>query len=82
MLGLSNCFIFTLSLYLRRRRNGRAGYIAIRRSRWGPFPHVLYVRAKPNGSPYGFVSYVPTQPRCRLLPPPLFRGAVRWGDSA
>jgi len=32
--GRSNCLLWALLLYLRRRAKGRQGYIMLRRSRW------------------------------------------------
>lgn len=76
---MSNCLLFALALWLRRIRTGRQAYIAIRRSRFGRFPHFLVLCQRRNGT-YRLVSFVPVAPRMRLLPPPLFRGRVRWGD--
>jgi hypothetical protein len=36
----SNCLIFAIALYWRRRWHG---YIVIRKSHWGRFPHFLYM---------------------------------------
>lgn len=38
----SNCLIWALALHRRRVRKGHEGYLLLRRSRWGPFPHALY----------------------------------------
>ena len=73
----SNCVFFALALYWRRRMRG---YLTFRRSRWGPFPHVLYGELRKSGLVH-VVSYVPTDPRHKKLPPPLFRGRVKWGDA-
>jgi len=67
----SNCLFFALRLYWRRRWRG---YLLIRKSHWGPFPHFLYAE---RGH---IVSYVPLDPKARTCPPPLFSGRVRWGD--
>lgn len=75
----TNCVAFALVLYLRRKRRGREGYIVLRRSRWGPFPHMLYAEARRNGL-LRVVSYRPTSPIARPCPPPIFKGASRWGD--
>lgn len=75
----SNCFAFAFALYARRRKAGREGYIVLRWSRWGPFPHALYGERRSNGE-LRLVSYKPTDPRPRRLPPPVFKGASRWGD--
>ena len=73
----SNCLLWALALY--RRRRGRIRYVVARRSHWGWFPHFFYAEARPDGR-LRLVAYAPTEPRARLLPPLLFRGAVRWGD--
>lgn len=56
-------------------RRGCFGYIKIRRSLWGKFPHFLYEER------HHTVSYVPCNPRHKECPPPLFKGRVRWGDA-
>lgn len=76
---MSNCLLFALLLYARRRRRGRFGYLVIRRSRWGRFPHVLYAEIRSNGL-LRVVSYKPRDPRHKCMPPPVFRGDSRWGD--
>ena len=52
------------------------GYLVIRKSRWGWFPHVLWM--SPDRSRLS--SFVPINPRRHLIPPPLFRGYVKEGD--
>jgi hypothetical protein len=71
----SNCLLFAVALYLRRARRGDAGYIVMRRSRFGRFPHFLYLHHQRR-----LISFCPTNPKHKLLPPPLFRGSVKWGD--
>jgi len=75
----SNCIIWAALLYMRRRRKGDTVYLAVRRSRWGPFPHVLLMRRCRDGR-FRAVSYKPLNAREKKLPPPLFRGHSRWGD--
>lgn len=75
----SNCVIWAICLYVRRRRRGEEVYLAIRKSRWGNFPHMLVLRRRRDGL-LRAVSYKPTDPRERKVPPPLFRGASKWGD--
>jgi hypothetical protein len=75
----SNCLFWGLALYRRRRAKGREGYLLIRRSRSGPFPHFLYAEVRKTGS-LRVVSFKPLSPREKKLPPPLFRGTSRWGD--
>lgn len=81
MLRGTNCLFWAVRMWWRR---GGVGYIAFRRSRWGRFPHFLYVEMRrPGGLPVRarMVSYVPVQPRHKDCPPPLFAGRVKWGDA-
>lgn len=71
----SNCLFFAVALYWRRRRKRREGYVVMRQSRWGWFPHFLYLESG------RMVSYVPVDPRHKVLPPPIFRGKIRFGDA-
>lgn len=75
----SNCLIWAVLLYLRRRRRGDEVYMAVRRSRWGKFPHFLVLRRCGDGR-FRAVSYKPADPIERKIPPPLFKGGSRWGD--
>lgn len=76
----TNCVLWALALYARRRTKGREGYLVIRRSRWGPFPHVLYAERRASGS-FRVVSYKPAAPRDKPVPPILFDGRSSWGDA-
>lgn len=75
MAARSNCLFFALALCWRRRRFG----LTWRWSHYGPFWHFLYQYRTPAGRTRK-VSYVPTAPRKRLIPPPLFHGRAKWGD--
>lgn len=75
----SNCLIWACALYRRRRARGREGYLLFRWSRWGPFCHALYGERRQAGT-IRVVSYRPISPRPKACPPPLFRGASKWGD--
>ncbi|MCZ8074033.1 MAG: hypothetical protein O9341_07850 [Paucibacter sp.] len=75
----SNCCIWALCLYWRRRRRRDEVYLAVRKSRWGWFPHVLLLRKRRDGL-FRAVSYKPLDPTPRKIPPPLFKGTSRWGD--
>jgi hypothetical protein len=70
----SNCLVFAVTLWWRR-----GGYLVIRRSRWGWFPHFLHGTARADGR-VRVVSYVPRDPRRKVSPAPVFRGRVQWGD--
>ena len=75
----SNCILWALLLHRRRNRKGREGYMLWRWSRWGRFPHALYAERRDSGT-WRIVSYVPTSPRSKTLPPLLFSGRSKWGD--
>lgn len=75
---LSNCIVWAILLYLRRRAKGKAGYLMVRRSRFGKFPHMLYAEQRPYG--IRMVSFVPRNPRHKMVPPPMFHGKSKWGD--
>jgi hypothetical protein len=75
----SNCLIWALALHRRRVRKGHEGYLLLRWSRWGPFPHALYGERRRNGS-VRLVSYKPAAPRAKPVPPLLFEGRSQWGD--
>ena len=75
----SNCIVWAFLLHRRRHRKGREGYMLWRWSRWGRFPHALYCERRRTGS-WRVVSYVPSNPRHKRLPPPLFSGRSKWGD--
>lgn len=78
--SLSNCLFFAIALWRRRKRKNKKGGLVVRGSVWGKFPHFLYVWYNPHVKKLRIVSYVPTNPKHKLLPPPLFKGRVRWGD--
>lgn len=75
----SNCIAWAWALYWRRRAKSREGYIMVRRSRSGPFPHFLCAEVRRCGT-LRIVSFKPAAPSDRKFPPPLFRGWPRWGD--
>lgn len=76
---MNNCFFFAVALYLRRFPKTRRPGLQIRKSDAGWFPHFLYTELR-RGK-VRLISYKPLHPVHRLLPPPLFRGSVRWGDD-
>lgn len=76
----SNCLAFAWALYWRRYKKGCTGFVAVRKSHWGPFPHFLYVRLNPKHNTWRVVSFVPAYPERKRFPPLFFEGRVRWGD--
>lgn len=76
--NMSNCILFAVLLWLRRFRKGARCYISMRKSDMGWFPHFLYGELR-RGK-YRLISYKPVNPKQKLLPPPLFKGRVAWGD--
>ena len=78
MQSRSNCLFFALCLLWRRK--GRKRGLVIRQSRLGSmFPHVLYVELRHYG--WREIHYIPTNAEAMKLPPPLFEGRSKWGDS-
>lgn len=77
----SNCLFWSWRLYWRRRASGHEGYLLVRRSRSGPFPHFLYAEVRRTGT-LRVVSFKPLVAREKAMPPPWFRGTGRWGDFA
>jgi hypothetical protein len=81
--SFSNCMIFAWAIFRKRRtiyegiEDGR--YICFRKSDSGCYPHALYGQMCDDGR-IRVVSYKPISPKKRRIPPPLFRGAVKWGD--
>lgn len=80
----TNCVAWAIALWWRRRKTAPKGarvYFPIARwSDWGPFWHVLYTERSRHGRVW-VVSYKPSGPRKRKLPPPLFVGRVVFGDA-
>lgn len=69
----SNCLVFALGRLWRR-----GGYLIMRRSRWGWFPHFLWAESL---DPLVIEHFVPVDGgRPRLLPPLLFVGQIRRED--
>ena len=66
----NNCLFWALAKWAKY-----GGYLMIRRSRWGWFPHFLHMDREGN-----IESFVPDDPRKKACPPPVFRGSVKKGD--
>jgi hypothetical protein len=65
---VSNCLIYVVQRWLKAR-----GYVILRLSHWGWWPHFLWSKDLVT-----FEEFTPAKPhRRRLLPPVLFRGRVR-----
>lgn len=64
---MSNCVFFALSQWWKK-----GGYIIIRKSKWGWWPHLLW-----SPDLKEFWEYQPQKPNHHLLiPPPLYRGMI------
>jgi hypothetical protein len=63
----SNCLFWAVRQWARE-----GGYLLIRKSHYGPFPHFLW-----SADLKQFSSFVPLDPRHKLIPPPIFRGEVK-----
>ncbi len=72
MVTRSNCLLWALSRWFRL-----GGYLVVRRSHYGWFPHFLWLA--PSGE---LRSFVPVDPCFHWCPPLLFRGHVVTGDTA
>lgn len=69
---MNNCLIFALSRWFKR-----GGYLVIRRSRLGLFPHFIW--AKSLGE---IEHFVPNDKRWKAIPPPFFTGTISDNDDA
>ena len=67
----SNCLVFALARWV-----SRGGYLVVRKSRWGPFPHFLW-----SPDLKRVEQYVPAEPKKRVIPPLIFKGYVKHGDN-
>ena len=72
----TNCFFFAVYLFFKRKG---VGYISVRWSRWGNFPHFLYEEMRHGQIKQ--ISYVPINPRHKKIPPLLFKGKIKIGDK-
>lgn len=70
----SNCVFFATSRWF-----ARGGYLIVRKSRHGPFPHFLWAHSIES---VPVEQFVPVRPRPHLVPPLLFLGRVTRKDSA
>ena len=75
----SNCIIVAVSLWLRRRRVTRRGYVGWRWSDLSWFPHAVYFEKRDYG--FKLVQWKPVNKEFKFIPPPIFRGYIKWGDS-
>lgn len=77
---MTNCLFFAVALYRRRRAKGRRCYLALRGSDLCPgLPHFLVFELRRGA--FRAISFKPTNPRHKILPPPLFAGRAAWGDA-
>lgn len=69
----SNCLLYAL-----RQWRARGGYLIVRRSRWGWWPHFLWA---PDLGDLPVEHFAPVTPRTDLrFPPLIFNGTVRTRD--
>lgn len=68
----SNCLFFAVRLFFRRKR---IGWVNMRWSHWGSFPHFVYAER------HHIVQWVPVSPKPKSCPPPVFIGRVKWGGE-
>lgn len=70
---VSNCLIFVLYQWFTK-----GGYVVVRRSHWGWFPHFIW-----SADLKRFQQFTPISEkrRYRLFPPLVFRGYVHEGDT-
>ena len=66
----NNCLFYAFWLWLRH-----GGYLVIRRSHFGPFPHFIWVAKLPALLPAR--QWVPGAPEKRCCPPLIFNGTVK-----
>jgi hypothetical protein len=71
VLPYSNCLIYALTQWCRY-----GGYVAMRTSHWGWFPHFLW-----SPDLVKWWAYVPLKPARHWCPPLLFRGQVEEDAS-
>ena len=69
----SNCLVYAL-----KRWFSKSGYLVIRKSNFGWWPHFLWT---PDISGTYIEHYAPIMGERKLMPPPLFKGAVRMSDK-
>lgn len=74
----SNCLIWAACAWWRLRKR-HVCHLAVRGSRWGPFPHFSLMVRRRDGA-FRCIGFKPVAPRPKGIPPPLFVGHMRWGD--
>ena len=70
---MQNCFFFAIKRWFQR-----GGYLIIRKSRFGPFPHFIWAKDLRDAE---IEHYVPIDPKHRLIPPLFFSGKIKRDDS-
>lgn len=68
----SNCFVFAVKKFI-----FEGGYLIVRRSRWGPFPHFLWAKSLKG---IEVEHLVPINPKKRKFPPLFFKGFIKKED--
>lgn len=75
---MTNCLFFAFALWRRRKGRGKRCYIAMRGSDLAKVPHFLVFELR--GDAFRVISFKPTNPKHKTLPPPIFKGYAAWGD--
>lgn len=66
----TNCLIYAFWCWLRH-----GGYLVMRRSHFGPFPHFIWIAELPESWPAR--QFIPVSPEVRCCPPLIFTGLVK-----
>lgn len=76
---MTNCLLYAVALYWRRRRKGKRVYLAMRKSDLVRLPHFVVFELRRGV--YRVVSYKPSKPNVKEFPVVVFEGDPRWGDE-
>lgn len=72
---MSNCLIFAFRMWARH-----GGYVIVRKSNYGWWPHFMWVKSLGE---LEVTNFVPENPKTGLLlPPPLFKGKIVIGKDS
>jgi hypothetical protein len=77
----TNCWIWAIRLFIRRKNKAKRRYFLVRWSDCGWMPHLLYCELRPYNK-HRVISLKPiggTAPT--KIPEVLFHGEIKWGDK-